>query len=1757
MSSTSSPYFHASSLKRRFIDALGSAVLEQRITTEEQQWLQRVTRHSESEVADSVRVDRLTLDSNRITPFELATALLLSHASGSQPQVYLYTLAHGIERFEHRIDLLAALQRYFADASATANFEYEKIDDDVFQGQMLEIVDYQVERVVRLTDALAQTPSLFTALVRSLQHQLSDTLPQLNIDAENQLLQVVERGSANNPDIVLTTQTLAQAAFEDGSGMTLSPGVERRFLAPDGQPLSIENAQLMAQTLSKAVSHVGDHYGVLLKAFWDERRMHQRTRRDFAVESFSASVRHALYRQLHQTELSKQARHVLQSLLRSAHGTLPADGDARLARMTMVGNDGRSYSLAGTFVVRLGAGSDATLLWFSPQHRLLPFDNLAALQTFVATPEGFDRLRPALALEDQRIVFAPDTWQLGLNTIETALFAERVDSIIAVQARNLAYGLSVVINSESFSAMVDDALDVRLLMDPRQLQFSARRWRVDAPVNFASVWENRASDDLIQVQALRSRSAPAPSWVEQTQLFEYGFNQLRQVDDGLRHYCAERLQHYLCVMNTTDVDPETVRVTWQASASVDALYSPVNAQAGAATVSVQPARVRADLVSLLIERVSGRWGGAVAADARIVQRLPSGSDDTVLHDLNVGLINHVLDSVAGDFIELYPRYVKQCKENVWRAGDEKWRPEAVALYLREDILRLDLAIKRRVNDIEVDQLNMAQDVLDRTVRGLRTELPGPMTEVFLVSVLDGKNRATPLSDMLAVWQPQAENGGVMLWNGVKGWCSFSSIKRMQDHLRSGLYGSHREQMLALTGAYDRVLLQKHLSESADSAVTIRLDRVDDHALIALQGRALDRQQQDLKQVTARALRCGMEADLFASMTEEVNRDAYLSRALDTLSLQIDSALMQALLPDWLLDASPEDQKLYADRLHRFDQQSRDQPDFLFDIPSLQSYSRERLLEQLTADFPDQFWNPDHIQVTLRHYVSGLPSAGQTPSGIPASTTVNRESLTEYALNRFVTLQDAALSVTATDQPRAVELLTPDYLRGLVDKLDVGGGYMTLLEKALSPKSHDYPLRRQYFFDQLPAMMSIRALEEKLQGNLSDLAYRFVLAVIMMPDGIAREPVGETPVIISPLQLVADAGMTPDDVPGVFLICARGASSGPVILHTVYNSDFSTKEYASLDALLEDIRSDDALQKLLLARLDPMTRRRYDQGGFVEPHLPFNVDGMGEVPFETPGPVTLALAEQKGNALEFMFGNALRVLLDIGRANTVTNAEASEASTRFLLTLGIEQAMSLLPGKLGALVGLWQSETLLQASAASAKGKRWGEALSEFSAAFGVLVIAREQAYDDLVGVEESPPEAIPSLEDETTTFSWSDPRLNPEQWVRLAALEVKDVALNELQHDELLSLYIGAGGTRFYASVKGKVYEVARTSNETRWTIIGADGAPGPMLELDTNQRWQLDLKLGLKGGGGVQTRMRSALIDIDVDDIIVVQATGMPEIRARYRDKALQIAEAQLHSKRYLENCLDNLHIHQRGKPLDPRVSKILTDFFGVATPDQRLLDNTERMIKLLYDGLMDASMSTYSSSRYVVGNNRSASDMTAGFVFKRDPQRRMFLTERFFNVLPYSLNAQARIEGFELAPHFQAATLIHEFSHLVADTHDIAYLETSAPYPDLLLEDNANNIRLKADLALLQTEGLSHLTEKANLFLLLDNGQWRDIIRDDGSAFDAVLRITGTRNLDAARDVFLSDAVKRSELLLSNADSVTLLVLLLGRHNYVVPTP
>nr|GFA09643.1 hypothetical protein [Tanacetum cinerariifolium] len=315
--------------------------------------------------------------------------------------------------------------------------------------------------------------------------------------------------------------------------------------------------------------------------------------------------------------------------------------------------------------------------------------------------------------------------------------------------------------------------------------------------------------------------------------------------------------------------------------------------------------------------------------------------------------------------------------------------------------------------------------------------------------------------------------------------------------------------------------------------------------------------------------------------------------------------------------------------------------------------------------------------------------------------------------------------------------------------------------------------------------------------------------------------------------------------------------------------------------------------------------------------------------------------------------------------------------------------------------------------------------------------ANQAEKDDLIAGELSTGE-----ESTSTTFEWAGLRLTPEQLKRLHALEARNVSLSELKRDELLSLYLDGKTEKVYAAVGGRVYQVQRRSEDGRWLITGEDGSPGPGLKLDGHQRWQLDLDAGLKGGGGLLTKMRAEGAETTAEDALIIEATGMPEIRKVYRERALNIGEAHLQAKRYLENCLDNLNVHTPEMPVDERVLEIVGDFFGVTPPGADLLIETERTIKALFDEVMDASL--------------------------------------------------------------------------------------------------ANSIQLKADLERLQNEGLSHTSHREDLFVHMKDGEWGDLNPEDSEAYNAVLALTKTRTLEEARHVFLSDAQKRSRVLLANADSV-----------------
>ena len=1789
MSHSAVNYFHADALRQRYVDGLAVALQAGRLDAQEHQWLQALTLPQAENADDPSRVDRLLFNQGTARSFELVAALLVSHALTDVRKVYLFTLMWGVEAFDDLTALLSRLRERFAPGEPETVFEREKIEGEPFQAQMLAIVDYEVTAVGELTDLLRRMPALADAATASITRELQQAMPRVPLDPATHLLQIAPfPEDAANPDLVV--QTLAQAALDDCCKVPISEGFARRFLDMRGDVSSAADSALFAKAFTDATAAVGLRYGELLAAFWARAAEDGNTRRQQICQAFSASVRRELYRRGHQGALRESDLNALLGLVEAVQVTEPVSGAWRCKKLSIRVGESQPFELASTFILAPAPEVVGPILWFSTEHKLISYTDVTALGEFFTSVPGRQQLRGVMALEDQQALSQEGPVHVALHDITGLLAADRIDSVIALQARNLAFAMTLKSPPENVTAMIDDALDIRQLLDPRQMQFSARRWRQASALDFAQVWLTPATtvpatggapaSDIQSAAVHRSpgshqsmpgkvpasvgsepRNALTTSWVEYVQAFDARAEQLTLLNDVLPAYAEQVVGQYLCVWIAGSVSVGDFQVQWLEPGPDEHATVDTDTDTDTDTVTLSESRhlMSTDLLSLLLEYVIGHRTGSLPRGAQVKVGLLVLSGEA-----HVRLVNHMLERAAARFIEQYLGQYKASRLEAQRCGDMRLVAADVAMSIREDTMRLDLTVAVRQARLDVNGMNMALQVLDRPDRRLRVALQGPATEAYSILLAFDEGANVALGDTVVLEQLQNEDSPVLLWSCEFGWRQFSSLESLQQTLRYNLYGTHRERWLELLGERDRKLLRNHLLKPQDNQLSIRMERIDGHLTQVIQQRALERQAQNLRQLCLRAVRGDLETQLFTRLAGATEFDWQLSHMLDGLSIRIDNSIFEAMLPGWIKQASGHDLMLYYRIFRRYYQASDGGKDFLYDIPTLQDLTSETLLSRLNQDHPAEQWDPEQIKVISRRYVSAFPSPGELPSAVPAATITRSESLTDYAINRFVDAQDAALQVSYTARPAAEHLLTPDYVRQLVRQVDVGSAYTTLLRKAFSPDEPQFASRKRFFVEQLPPALLAVALPEKVQGKLSSIAFEYIARVLEMPDGIAREPVDGTRVVISPLQLVADAGMTPDKVTGMFLICPAGFAPGPVVLYAIYHPEFVFREYASHGALMDDIRNTASLQQLLLERLDPEVHRRYAHGGFVEPHLPFSVEGFLDVPRRAPGPVTAHLEEITGNALQAVFSGTLKLLLDMGVSNSVSNAQADQAGRRFLATLAVSQALTLLPSKLATLVTLWQSHTLFRASAMSVSGHRWGQALSEFTAALGVMATAREQT------LEESPSEtSIDDSADATgdesargtstpwaESFSWHTSSLTTDQRLRLQTLEARNVALNEMHHDALLNVFIDPKSDTPYAVVSGRVYQVQRQVSEGKWRIVGPGGAIGPQLMLNENQHWQLELDLRLRGGGGLQTRVMETASDASAEGGLVIEARGMSEIRQFYRDRARRIGEAHLQAKKYLENSLDNLTGDHRRAPLDPRVAQIIEEFFGVINPDQALLTEVSNAVRSMFDAIMDASLSPLSSPRFVIGANRPGrSDVTA-FIVPGDPLRRLFLTERFFRTPLYRLTPAAVSEGFEPTAHFQAATLLHELSHQVLDTKDIAYLESNAPYPDLLRGDTAPTFKRRSQLERLQDYRLSHRTHKHELFTQYEDGRWRDVTREDALGFSSILRITGAKTLDEARDIFLTNPMMRTRILLKNADSVTLLLLRLGRQNFVVPT-
>lgn len=1762
MPNVTTEYFHTVALKQRYTDSLATALHSNVLDTEEHIWLSGPTRPAVQDDTDPVRVDRLMLNDGSANPFELSAALMLSHTLVERPQVYLFTLSNGIEAFADRHALLAMLRVRFAAGKSDALFEFERIEGDPFQAQSLAIVDHQVAQVGKLAAELNQMPTLYDASTAALKQQLVAEFPELAIDPETHLMQViVDQGT--DAGSVIQTQSLAQAVFDDWRGVTLTKGVKRRFLDLQGAFANEADTLLFGKAMASAVIAVDDQYAQLLDDHWRATTSDTRTRTALAKDRFKASLVGELYARHHDATLSAKTFGMLRSLLVSPMDNTTAQAAARCFRLTLQTAEGGPLPLAGTFVVQPRTDSYQSLIWFAPDHRLYVFADQAALTAHLISAKGLKQLRPALALVDQRTVLSEEAPGIGQEEILTPLIADRVGSITAMQTRNFWSAIGLPADADARVVMIDDALDIRHLLDPRQAGLGSGRWRSSAPLDFMQVWPGAFPAQALPAPALTSQASAedstesgedgsaqvpgldqlyTPSLGDRMQLIDARSQSLRQMDNVLLDHALQSLQLYLGVLSGPKVRAGDVRVQWS---------SPAPTPASASEPLQQPTVVTVELASLLLERVSGYRASPLPGNARMVL----GSASTPQHT-PAYVIEHMLDKVSTDFCQGYVRAFEQSRTGLRRQGDQIIQPTHSANTLQADCMRLDLALAKQQGWVDNAAFDMVTRLLDRPVQALRAQQETVLTQAFAVSLTYGATSDIVLTDTLIVMQPGAAQGPVMFWTGAGGWQQFSSITRLHDALSHTLRSRDRDPWLECFGERDRESLRTYLNASTSNRVQMRLVGVDANVYPRLGQHALQRQQQDLQQLCQRAKHCKLSAQLFSRLVAAAEVDTRLSTTVDGLWMRVSNTLFEEMLPDWLKQASLEDLSTFRELIDRYYVASDGGSKFLIDVPLLPEYAAERLTAQLKLDFPDQSIDPDQVTVTARHYVNALPALGQLPYAIPAATYKQSESLTLYAINRFKLQQDAALSIESQD-PEILRLLTPDTVRKLVRTVDVGSGYLALLRKSLSADDPDYAARKRRFIDQIPSMLLSVALEEKFNKRLSAKGYQFVSRVLETPDGIAREPIDKIDVILSPLRIVADPGMTADTVCGVYLICPAQGQTGPVMLCVLLDDSLTFLECSDQAALLKRMRTDTRLQKILLERMDADTRQRYDHGGFVEPHLPFTTE-MGDVPFDTPGPITLEVEPVKGNALQLMFEDTVKLLDSQSVAAVFTNAQEDQAGREFLGLLALEQILMLLPGKLGTLINLWQSISLFKASAVSASGRRWSEALSEFCAALGIMFSGRQQSVRRGTLHERHVNRLEPAGEERESNAGsgWSSTALTVEQTHRLYTLEAKNVALKDMDRDALLNLYRTRDGNHTYAVVNGRVYQVRWLAQESCWTIVGVGGSLGPRLKVDAQRHWQLDLQLRLRGGGGVGSRMRESRLIRSAEETMVIEASGMSEIRLLYRDRARRIGQAQLHAKRLLDRCLDNLH-PPAGQALHPEVTRIVSEFFGISVVKPGLITEIEGKISALFTEMMEPSLSPFSSPRYVVGITRQGFENVTAFVMKSDPQRRVFLTEQFFQPPHFDLNPAAIAEGFNEGVHHRAANLIHELTHLVLDTHDIAYLDSMAPYPDLLAQDTPAQVRLHRHVKRLREHRLSLSSHQDHLFTVHENGVTRDLTASDGPAFTAILQLCKVPNLPQARALFFTDPQVRTRVLLGNADSVTMLILLLGRRLLVPPSP
>ncbi|MGW8466477.1 dermonecrotic toxin domain-containing protein [Pseudomonas sp. CLCA07] len=1036
-------------------------------------------------------------------------------------------------------------------------------------------------------------------------------------------------------------------------------------------------------------------------------------------------------------------------------------------------------------------------------------------------------------------------------------------------------------------------------------------------------------------------------------------------------------------------------------------------------------------------------------------------------------------------------------------------------------LRTELKLRTVARTLGSTEQAIIKTVLDSPVHLQRAALNGFLPDVFSLA-LQASELTDPLK--LASCFVLTERGGldpkhsgkVILWTPASGFEPFETLPRFHTAL------DHRLKDDAL-----RLTLLENLGRSerlpGRSYTLAPLQRIHGHFLDHLQKPYVDLDQS----CVTRALATPLPP---APLTDLLNLVA-LRQPLTGLRRATDIALSlttQQKLPAWLAKASIKDLVLHVELLQQYLDNVKDDQDYLTGLRSLQRTAHAELEKQLKTDTFDI--DPDKVLIQISARPTSPPRA---------------QTLTDFALTPFKDLDQAQFKLQSLDATVIPEGMDERYIKDLIRNLNPGEQQQKILSAALAdtPSNAD---RRKRFYRQLPWQLMHYAHTEKLQERLSETGFDLVRQIMDMPDAIARAAVDGAHAIIRPLEFLGIKPAQTIKVAGVYLIGSATDSTAPQVLVAPHSPRHGIKEYANETQLLTELKTRGPLFDWILANLPQPDRTLLEYRMAITHNRGTRAAASSS---NHASEVTLASNPIRGHLFSQLFNDNAALLGRLLGCQSDDRKHGEWALIKHVLGEDLHEAYSFFMGKLAYPITVWRSYRDIKQSAEDLQAHKWGAAIREFIYGIAQLATLR-QSQGVQTQVSSTPDAAVPQAP--ATPFKWHDVDITAPERTHLKRHESIDVDLGSLTLDSTLGLYTHPKTRKRYAAVEGKVYPVDK--HGTRWRIAGTKYR-GPVLRQNLAKQWSLDRETPLPHFSllnrlnTAMTRWRGMNID----------ANGMPQIRRLFPHRARKIDEALDQATTYAWNCFRNLQLLKTSDDTVTPVHQLVADFIGVPQVLPAHVAQLEKTITDVFAALLDPTLRKPDSNRFVVGRLSEDAKYTIAFIIPKDAKRKIHLVDKFFvpgfeHYRQHLLDAQ-----FPIGAHSRAMTIIHELSHIACKAEDIAYLDVSRPFADLLGTSNPIANQLKTALTELQSTGFSLKTPYTQLFMIQDpdTSQWEELGDTSHENTDRVkkhvLTLTGAENLSGARHAFKKDSLIRLKVLLGNADSVAWLIGHLGRQLHV----